>query len=418
MSFLKPKLEEMTKKQIAIRIVIVVLLLAIGIFFTGRAIVKYFTKAPGWDEIELDKVTTSQSETLFPYYDDISVYMYFDTQEKRSSNYNHIKELTQASLAKTHKLTDTYYSYDGVNNLKYLNEHAGTEVVLDDYLYEALKEAYQYSKDTAGMYNVFAGTLYDTWWNYFYSDAQSRLSDDKLTERVNEYESAAKTQLAYADALIFNDSKSSVVFNYADGCDGLVALNLQSLRNSYAIDALKETLLTENYWYGYISSADGISTTLGDHPQSTTWTTRIYDPSYTVASELANIYKAGSFNCYVFDNTHGEAVYKNADGSIIRHLLFSATETEPSDLLHLSLLMSDEKSLQELILETMKVLYSADLTAATQELGTYSDAHTYGVAIYNEGTSTAYDKLKMVVSSETKEVFKIQYNESMVSYLN
>lgn len=399
---------EETKKTVRIRMAIVVVLALVGIFFLWRGVSGWLNKVPGWVNVEQDRIELENGEKIYAYYGDIQVNMYYKDRSSQSANSSAIKTIVDDTLMSTHKLTDTTTSYTGINNLKYINEHPGEEIVLNEYLYNALKESYQYSVDTSGLYNVFAGETYDTWWQFMYGNA---ISYDEVLAKVEEINVCANKQLQATDALVFNDAKKSIIFNNLDGCEDKISLNLQGLRYSYAAEALKEALQAGNYTFGYIYSADGISLTLGDQPQSTTWTSNILDPGYSSdvdISALASTYLDGSFNCYSFDNMH--LVNSVVTKDYVAHLLYSSLETEPGNQFHTIMIWSKTTRLQDLIIETMKVLYSDSISEGSAELASYTNSDIYGALVYsNEADKIATKDLTIAISKEAEEYTTVNY---------
>lgn len=396
---------ELTKKDLRKRMIIVVILALVGVFFIWRGVQGYAGIVPGWETIDQERIVLSSGEKIYPHYGDIKLHMYFKDRDSKGLNYRPIKAIYDATTTKTFQLSDVERDYDDVHNLKYINDRPGEEIVVEPYLYNALKKAYAYSVETDGIYNIFAGDVYLTLWEEIYGTS---VSLSELEEKTALAEDKAYAQLQRKDSLVFNDERSSVIFNSTG-----TKLHLQALQYAFAAEELKAQLSAGNYTFGYISGADGLYIALGDHPQATTWTIDLNDPAYTgdrgEVSAWASMYQDGAFNCFVFDKIHGVNA-KTIDNKTI-HLLYSARKNTPPQKYPLALLLAPREDAADLVIETLRLINDDDVESAENTLRAITDENVYGVISYSDISDDDTSDLTLVVSAEGDKRLLVRYNE-------
>ncbi len=90
--------------------------------------------------------------------------VYADSDERADEYFNTVHE----ELLRLHKLFDPYNNYDGVNNLKTINDHAGEEdfISVDTDLLLAIISGQEYYYKTDGTINIAMGATLELWHKY------------------------------------------------------------------------------------------------------------------------------------------------------------------------------------------------------------------------------------------------------------
>ncbi len=97
--------------------------------------------------------------TYFEYFDTFSTLtVYTDDKE----DFEQYSDIFQSMLKEYHELLDIYHNYDGVNNLKTLND-TSTEIKVDPKLGEFLKFGKEMYELTDGYTNIAMGTVLSLW---------------------------------------------------------------------------------------------------------------------------------------------------------------------------------------------------------------------------------------------------------------
>lgn len=130
-----------------------IILLVLCMLFTG-------CKAP-----EDTTLNNTEMERFSAYFFDV-----FDTQTtvvgyaKNQEEFDEKVELIEAKLRQYHRMYDIYHTYDGMNNIKTINDHAGMEpVAVDQEIIDLLKMSQELYNITSGKVNVAMGSVLSIW---------------------------------------------------------------------------------------------------------------------------------------------------------------------------------------------------------------------------------------------------------------
>ncbi len=102
-----------------------------------------------------DTALERYSRTSFDLFDTVTVITGFDTSEEAfADKADQLLEL----LEQYHQLYDIYHDYDGINNLKTVNDNAGLQpVYVDDRIIDLLEYSKEMYTLTQGMTNIHTG---------------------------------------------------------------------------------------------------------------------------------------------------------------------------------------------------------------------------------------------------------------------
>lgn len=399
------------KLNIVIRVILLIILLGVAVFFITKGIVDLFSKKPGWSNIELEKITTTDGEELYPYYGDIKINYYFDEdRQSMLANNDVLENIYNSSLEKTFKLLDTNHDYADVINLKYINNHPGEELVIEPFLYNTLKELYQYSIDSSGVFNIFSGELYDYWQNQILSGDPTftdPIYDADSKAKIDEIVSCSMSQLAKEDSLIFNDSEMSIIYNVSSQCANSIKIDAQFFSSIYAINDLYDNLMDQNYVKGYIYTSEGNVRTLGDHPVSSTWDISLADPNNIKtgsSNSFSDIYVLGKINVITIGdylNVNNYGVHKENDNAI-RYLYYDATTGYPINNFRAIQVITSSNSSQDTLYYALLMMNSS-IEEGKQQISTISSSSTYILGVYNATLNVGYDDIKAIISKEVQE---------------
>ena len=111
-----------------------------------------------------DAVLNRYSRTSFDLFDTVTVITGFDTSEQAfETKADWLLQL----LEEYHQLYDIYHDYDGINNLKTVNDHAGLEpVAVDARIIDMLEYSREMYTLTQGMTNIAMGSVLSIWHTY------------------------------------------------------------------------------------------------------------------------------------------------------------------------------------------------------------------------------------------------------------
>lgn len=265
--------------------------------------------------------STTNNETLTKYenvssdvgFDTIYSFMEYTTNTDTASS--HFKDSTSL-LRYYNQLFDIYNDYDGVNNLKTINDNAGIQPVkvdkpIIDMLHMA-KDFYDYSN---GEFDITMGALLKVWHKYREEGIKLN-SEKKLGNLPPEDELTQAAGCKGWDNVIINDAESTVYITQA--CQ---SFDVGGIAKGYATELVAQEV-SQNMQAGYFNVGRNIRT-VNDKPDGTTWNVGIADPEGALPNGLALISSKGSFS-FVTSGDY-ERFYIATDGNSYHHIIDPST---------------------------------------------------------------------------------------------
>ena len=203
------------------------------------------------------------SETLLDYFDTVTSIVAYDNSEADFKK--HLSEF-EARLKKYNCLYDIYNSYDGVTNIKDINDKAAlTPVKADKRIIALLKYGKDFYENGNGKTNICLGAVLRLWHN-------ARESETPYLPEMSDLREAAKhTDI---NDLIIDEEKSTVYFK-----DGDMKLDVGAIAKGFAARELCEWA-KNNLWSAAAISIGGNVCTFGTKADDgkTMWNVEIENP--------------------------------------------------------------------------------------------------------------------------------------------
>ncbi len=218
---------------------------------------------------------------------------------KDATQFNSFAALCHEEFLYYHKLFDIYNEYEGINNLKTVNDNAGESPVKVE---KALLDLIIYAKDlysqTGGMVNIAMGSVLSLWHNYrnegLLYPTQAGLPSE------NELKTAAR--LMDMDKVIINEDQSTLFLSQKG-----MSLDVGALAKGYACEKVADNLKNKGF-ENFVISAGGNVYACGS-PQDDIgkkWSIGIKNPDLgdtaaltdTVYVENMAVVTAGSYERY------------------------------------------------------------------------------------------------------------------------
>lgn len=188
----------------------------------------------------------------------------------RADSEEAFKETAQSvhdELLEYHQLFDIYNDYDGLNNLKTVNDHAGIEPVeVDARIIALLKDCKTYYEATGGKVNAAMGSVL-----YLWHEARNDGIDDPANAYLPDSEKL-KEASKYTDfsAVVIDESASTVYIT-----DPAVRLDVGAIAKGWSVQRVCETAPT-----GLLISVGGNVCATGPKDETgTPWVVGIQDPN-------------------------------------------------------------------------------------------------------------------------------------------
>ena len=205
---------------------------------------------------------TAESFEYFDTYSTLTVYC----DEREFSEYS--KEF-KTTLKKYHELFDIYNSYEGITNLKSLNEQAKkAPVKISDELFNALAYSKELCALTAGKFNPALGAITSIWHKVRSS------ANDSNESLILPSEETVSTALLHTnpEALILNSTEKTAFFK-----DSELLLDLGGIAKGYVASLLSKRLI-ELGCESFLLNLGGNVIAQGERHDGTPWNIGIENP--------------------------------------------------------------------------------------------------------------------------------------------
>jgi len=190
---------------------------------------------------------------------------YGESEEAFRLQADQIKE----QLAYYHKLYDIYHTYEGINNLKTINDNAGiAPVKVDAEIIALMKLSKEMYELTAGKVNIAMGSVLSLWHDYRERGANDP-KNAKLPPMERLQEAAMYTDI---DQLIIDEEASTVYL-----ADPRMRLDVGGIGKGYAVQKAAE-YAREQGADRLLISVGGNVAAIGEKSADTPWKIGITDP--------------------------------------------------------------------------------------------------------------------------------------------
>lgn len=317
----------------------------------------------------------SLAPLLLPFNTVIQAQLYLPIDTLNQEEVEKLQEDFQFKLNYYYALTDRHHAYtlDGeeINNLKVINDSygSGEAIKVDDVLYDALKESYEFTIASEGKFNIFIGSI-----NAMYEDKLTQVNEDEGTTALNKALSLS-SNLTFSDDIVgvqnkasmlpnsanefegiltFDDANKAVTFNnyYKDGIlvDDL-SITLSGMSKGYATEVISDDIIAEypNAALLFNSGSSSIKA-IGKRPDQRDWHITYANPVYGEATNKADYNRAevgftyeGSFTLSTSASYENYFYVYQPDGSFQKrsHIIDSKTGLSASYFDQVSVFVDD-----------------------------------------------------------------------------
>lgn len=252
---------------------------------------------------------TSLSEvfnTIFSYKE------YTSNKELASAHFKASEQLLQ----KYTQLFDIYNTYDGINNLKTINDNAGKQAVeVDQSIIDMLNMAKQLYTYSDGEFDVTIGSLLKVWHAYR-KDGIAKNKEGELGKLPSKQELEEAAQYKGWDTIEIDDDANTVFIT-----DENVSLDVGGIAKGYATELVAQAMMQSSLECGILNVGRNIR--LIDTKQAREWKVGITDPDGDPEGKYAEGLLILSLHQEESIVTSGdyERYYKAEDGNIYPHIV-------------------------------------------------------------------------------------------------
>lgn len=205
-----------------------------------------------------------KNRIFYTYFDTVSVI--YDYTGGTVAEFDAVCADIEAELEICHKLFDIYNEYEGLANLKTVNESAGKgPVKVDERIIDLLEESVELYELTDGNVNVMMGAVLSIWHEY--------RTEGKAVPEMDAL--AAANEHTSIKNLVINRENMTVEIT-----DPKASLDVGAIAKGYAAERLYE-LLSSRGLDGYAINLGGNLRTVGTKPDGEGWVSGVQNPDLT-----------------------------------------------------------------------------------------------------------------------------------------
>ena len=257
------------------------------------------------------------STVFYDVFDTVTqVIAYCDSEEEFTAQ----MDTLHADLVEYNQLYDIYNDYDGVTNIKTINDNAGiAPVTVDDKILGMLELAQTMYDTTGGKLNIALGSVLNIWHNY----REAALADDNDSNNqlpTQEELDAAAQHCDIANLIIDEDAKTVYL------ADPAMSLDVGSVGKGYAVEQAAQAAEARGLTSALISVGGNLRA-IGTKPDGSQWVGGVENPwnsseVYTNGSSTVAAVKMSGLSLV----TSGDYQrYYVVDGVRYHHLIDPAT---------------------------------------------------------------------------------------------
>lgn len=305
---------------------------------------------------------------------------YADSKEE----FSEYAKMIYDELKVYHELYDIYNNYEGINNIKTINDNAGkSPVKVDKKIIDLLlfgKEAYI---ETNGKVNIAFGAVLKEWHDYreygLNNPEEAKLPDmDVLKE---------KSQHTDINKVIIDEENSTVYLE-----DPEMTLDVGAIAKGYATEQVCKYVYQQGFKNGMISVGGNVRTIGEKFGKENSWNVGIQNPDSE--SEQENLYILDLIDKSLVTSGDYERYYI-VDGAKYHHIIDADTLMPSSYFTSVSIICKDSGEADKLSTAIFSMPYEEGLTyieslADTEALWVFKD----GTMKYSSGFSDYIHKEK------------------------
>ena len=251
------------------------------------------------------------NESFFDTFDTLTQVVGYTKSEQEFQIY---VEKIHTRFQELHRYYDIYNNYEGMNNVKTINDNAGIKPVkVDQEIIDLILFAKEWYKQTGGKTNIAMGAVLEIWHEY-----REQGMDDPQNAKLPPME-VLQDALAHTDMdKIVVDTENSTVYL----ADQWMSLNVGAIAKGYATEIVAKEIMAEGFTSGIISAGGNIRV-LGKPLDGIRerWGVGIQNPDKLIVSDEQNMLDTIFINNASVVSSGDYQRYYFVDGKAIHHLI-------------------------------------------------------------------------------------------------
>ena len=236
-------------------------------------------------KVEIEKYSVQLIEDHM--FDTVVQFIVFTDNEDEFETYT---EELKDQFAYYHKQYDKYNLHPGINNIKSINEAAGTaEIEVSQDVIDLLLYAKNLYQETSKKNNIALGAVLEVWHDYRdrYSDTFEYPQDNTESEIPPQDLLESKRKHTNMDNLIINDDDNTVLIK-----DPEMSIDVGGVAKGYATEKIAQSLIEKGLENFAISAGGNVRVhgySYGNNGEKRPWNTGVTDPIDRSNPSIANV---------------------------------------------------------------------------------------------------------------------------------
>lgn len=213
------------------------------------------------------KITRYEAEFLTLFDTMTKIVAYTDNKEE----FTKYSQLIYDNLKEYHELYDIYNNYDGINNIKTINDNAGkAPVKVDKRIIDLIRFAENWYEKTDGKMNIAYGAVLKIWHDY--RTAGTENPENAVLPQMEKLEAAA--QHTDIHKIIIDEAASTVFLNDPD-----MSLDVGAVGKGYAAEQARQIAMKNGFTSGLISVGGNVCAIGNKGESNEPWNVGIQNPN-------------------------------------------------------------------------------------------------------------------------------------------
>ena len=242
--------------------------------------------------------------------------------------FNEMYEVMVSDFRHYHELFDIYHNYEGINNLKTINDFAGKEPVkVEKPIINLLKLAKEVDIVSEGQFDITGGALLKVWHNYR-ENGKAMNINGQLAPMPSQAELDAVKNIKGYEHLIIDEAKQTVYIDQEG-----ISLDVGGIGKGYATELVAQHLQELGLKYGSVNGG-GNQRLISTKADGKGWNVGIQTPrpSEKINDGISAVIKDVSDASVVTSGDY-QNFYYNEEGKALAHIIDFDT-LYPADYYH------------------------------------------------------------------------------------
>ena len=302
-----------------------------------------------------------------------TVFYYQEYNDDRNASETHFNEAVSL-FTHYNDLFDIYNSYDGMNNLKTINDNAGIQPVkVDPDIIDMLNMAKQFYTWSEGEFDITIGSLLNVW--HTYREEGIKLNEEGKKGKVPSQAELSEAAVHKGWDHVQIDADADTV--YID--DSSISLDVGGIAKGYATEKIADTLEKESDIGTVAINAGGNNRTIGTKPDGADWNVRIQNPDG--GDKLIIVSEPGS-KSFVTSGDY-ERYYEAEDGRRYHHIIDPETNFPSTYYRSVSIITKDSGA-ADCLSTTLFTLSMEEGQKVLDAYGKQTGIHADAIWVMNE----------------------------------